>query len=53
MLQWLDNELEYSGYASSGIVSSIRRIVVSVNMANNDDNDTDLHRCMQAQEEAI
>jgi len=53
ILQWSGDEPEHSGYASSDTVSSVQRDLVSVNMADNDGNDTDLHRRMQAQGEAI
>ena len=53
MFQWSDDEPEYNGYTSFDTVSSIQRNVVSVNMVDNDGNDTDLHCHMQAQEEAI
>ena len=48
MFWWSDEEPEYNGYASSDTVSSIQRNVVLVNIADNDDNDMDLHRRMQA-----
>ena len=51
--QWSGDEPEHNSYTSFDTISSVQRDVVSVNMADNDGNDTDLHCRMQAQEEPI
>ena len=49
LFQWLDNEGEASGYASSATVSSVRTGRVSAHMADNDNDD--LRQRMEAQEQ--
>jgi len=49
LFQWSDEEDEDSGYASSATVSSVRTDRVSVNIADNDNND--LRRWLEAQEQ--
>ena len=49
LFQWSDEEDENSGYASSVTVSSVRTDRVSVNMADNDNDD--LRRWLEAQEQ--
>ena len=49
LVQWSDEENEDSGYASSATVSSLRTDRVSVNMADNGNDD--LRRRLEAQEQ--
>ena len=49
LVQWSDEEDEDSGYASSATVSSVRTNRVSVNMADNGNDD--LRRRLEAQEQ--
>ena len=49
LFQWSDEEDEDSEYASSATVSSVRTDKVSVNMADNGNND--LRRWLEAQEQ--
>ena len=46
LFQWLDDEEEASVYASSAKISSVRKSLVSANMADN--NDDDLRWWMEA-----
>jgi len=50
---WSDDEEDASGYASSAAVSSVQTGIASVNMANDNNHDDDLHRCMEAQEQTF
>ena len=49
LFQWSDEEDEDSGYASSATISSVRTYRVSVNMADNGNDD--IRRRLEAQEQ--
>jgi len=51
LFQWSDDEEEASRYASSITISSVRKSLVSANMADN--NDDDLRLRMEAQEQTF
>jgi len=52
LFQWSDDEEEVNGFASSAAISFVQTGFVSVNMADNN-NDDDLRRRMEAQEQAF
>jgi len=51
LFQWSNEEGEASRYASSATVSSMQIDRVSANMADNNNNDDDLSRHLEAQEQ--